>query len=170
MKNWLKGVIIGLIIIAIGGMYYYKNIYKAGGLKSLEGNDYIYTSMENINTKLPTLMTLSTNTWPACKQMEAVLREFAPKYKDKVNVVKIDLEKYPEYAYEYRVSVVPTTIFFKAEKQVYKGYTGATDENRIKEIFKEMGVNLDEWFNSSHIRKYFYSFNSILCSWNSVIL
>lgn len=62
MKNWLKGVIIGLIIIAIGGMYYYKNIYKTGGLKSLEGNDYIYTSMENINTKLPTLMTLSTNT------------------------------------------------------------------------------------------------------------
>ncbi len=62
MKNWLKGVIIGLIIIAIGGMYYYKNIYKTGELKSLEGNDYIYTSMENINTKLPTLMTLSTNT------------------------------------------------------------------------------------------------------------
>ncbi|EQB89343.1 thioredoxin-like negative regulator of GroEL [Clostridium punense] len=76
--------------------------------------------------------------------MEAVLREFAPKYKDKVNVVKIDLDENPQYAYEYRVTVVPTTIFFKEEKEVYKGFTGAADENRIKEVFKEMGVDLDE--------------------------
>lgn len=144
MKNWVKGLIISMLIITIGGMYYFKNIYNSEELKTLKSNDYIYTAMEGINTKLPTMMVLSTSTWPACRQMEAVLREFAPKYKDKVNVVKIDLDENPQYAYEYRVTVVPTTIFFKEEKQVYKGFAGAADENRIKEVFKEMGVNLDE--------------------------
>jgi thioredoxin-like negative regulator of GroEL len=76
--------------------------------------------------------------------MEAVLREFAPKYKNDVNVVKIDLDENPDYAYKYRVTVVPTTIFFKSNLEIYRGYTGATDENRIKEIFQEMGVKLGE--------------------------
>jgi thioredoxin-like negative regulator of GroEL len=76
--------------------------------------------------------------------MEAVLKEFAPKYKDKVNVVKIDIEENPEFAYRYQVSVVPTTIFFKSNLEVHQGYTGAADEKRIKEVFQEMGVKLDE--------------------------
>lgn len=141
MKNWVKGIIIGVLIIVIGGMYYFKNVYTP---ETLKANDYVYTSMEDINEALPTLMMLSTATWPSCKQMEAVLKEFAPKYKDKVNVVKIDLDENPDYAYKYRVTVVPTTIFFKSELEVFGGYTGATDENRIKEVFQEMGVKLDE--------------------------
>jgi len=62
MKNWVKGLIIGVLIITIGGMYYFKNIYNSGQLKTLKGNDYIYTAMEGINTKLPTMMVLSTST------------------------------------------------------------------------------------------------------------
>lgn len=144
MKNWIRWAIIGLVLIIIGGMYYYKNIYNKGETKDLKKNDYIYTSTENINEALPTIMTLSTTTCPACREMETVLRQFAPKYKEKVNVVKIDLNKNPEYGYAFKVSVVPTNIFMKKGKEVFKGETGAMDEKSIKEVFKEMGVNLDE--------------------------
>jgi thioredoxin 1 len=144
MKNWVRWAIIGLIVVVIGGLYYYKNIYNKGEPKNLKKNDYIYTSTENINEALPTIMTLSTTTCPACREMETVLRKFAPKYKDKVNVVKIDLNKNPEYGYAFKVSVVPTNIFMKKGKEVFKGETGAMDEKSIKEIFKEMGVSLDD--------------------------
>lgn len=144
MKNWIRWAIIGLVLIIIGGLYYYKNIYTGGETKDLKKNDYIYTSTENINEALPTIMTLSTTTCPACREMEAVLRQFAPKYKDKVNVVKIDLNKNPEYGYAFKVSVVPTNIFMKKGKEVFKGETGAMDEKSIKEVFKEMGVSLDD--------------------------
>jgi uncharacterized protein YxeA len=59
MKNWIKISIIGLLIIVIGGMYYFKNAHTP---KTLKANDYIYTSMEDINEALPTLMMLSTTT------------------------------------------------------------------------------------------------------------
>lgn len=144
MKNWVRWAIVGLIVVVIGGLYYYKNIYNKGETKDPKKNDYIYTSTENINEALPTIMTLSTTTCPACREMEAVLRKFAPKYKDKVNVVKIDLNKNPEYGYAFKVSVVPTNIFMKKGKEVFKGETGAMDEKSIKEIFKEMGVSLDD--------------------------
>jgi len=144
MKNRTRVLVIGLIIFIIVGMYYYKNIYNKGEANDLKKNNYIYTSTENINEALPTIMTLSTTTCPACREMEAVLRNFAPKYKDKVNVVKIDLNKNPEYGYAFKVSVVPTNIFMKKGKEVFKGETGAMDEKSIKEVFKEMGVNLDD--------------------------
>jgi len=142
MKNWVRFLIVGIILVLVGGMYLYKNTYSANA--ELKKNSFIYTSTEEVNKELPTLLMLSTTTWPSCRQMESVLKEIAPKYKDKINIVKVDLNENPEYAYAFQVSVVPTTIYMKKDKQVFKGYTGAMDEASIKDAFKEMGVNLDE--------------------------
>jgi uncharacterized protein YxeA len=59
MKNWVRVTIIGILIVVIGGMYYFKNASTPGDLKA---NNYIYTSMEDIDETLPTLMMMSTTT------------------------------------------------------------------------------------------------------------
>lgn len=45
--------------------------------------------------------------------MAPVLNEVSARLKDKIQVVKIDTEKYPSIADKYRIEALPTFIIFK---------------------------------------------------------
>lgn len=45
--------------------------------------------------------------------MVPILNEVNTKLKDKIQVVKIDTEKYPSIADKYRIEALPTFILFK---------------------------------------------------------
>ena len=48
-----------------------------------------------------------------CQFMVPVLNEVSTRMKDKIQVVKIDTEKYPSIADKYRIQALPTFIIFK---------------------------------------------------------
>ena len=48
-----------------------------------------------------------------CKFMVPILNEVSTGLKDKIQVVKIDTEKYPTIADKYRIEALPTFIMFK---------------------------------------------------------
>lgn len=48
-----------------------------------------------------------------CQFMIPILDEVSAKLKDKVQVVKIDTEKYPSIANQYGIEALPTFILFK---------------------------------------------------------
>jgi len=60
MKNWVRFLIVGIILALVGGMYLYKNTYSADA--NLKENNFMYTSTEDVNKELPTLLMLSTTT------------------------------------------------------------------------------------------------------------
>jgi len=48
--------------------------------------------------------------------MVPILNEVSTRLKDKIQVVKIDTEKYPSIADKYRIEALPTFIMFKDGK------------------------------------------------------
>lgn len=48
-----------------------------------------------------------------CQFMVPILNEVSTRLKDKIQVVKIDTEKYPSIADKYRIEALPTFIMFK---------------------------------------------------------
>lgn len=68
-----------------------------------------------------------------CKMLTPVLEEVS----DKINIVKVDIDKLPKLTEEYRIMSVPTLIFFKDGKKV-KEVVGFQTEEELLEIINEM--------------------------------
>lgn len=59
-----------------------------------------------------------------CKMLSPVLEGVAEKMKDKVTIVKVDVDRSPDLAAKFGVMSVPTMIMFKNVRQVdaFSGY------------------------------------------------
>ena len=59
-----------------------------------------------------------------CKMLSPVLEGVAEKMKDKVTIVKVDVDRCPDLAAKFGVMSVPTMIMFKNGRQVdaFSGY------------------------------------------------
>lgn len=59
-----------------------------------------------------------------CKMLSPVLEGVAEKMKDKVTIVKVDVDRSPDLAVKFGVMSVPTMIMFKNGRQVdaFSGY------------------------------------------------
>ena len=68
-----------------------------------------------------------------CKMLGPVLEEVS----DRVNVIKVDIDKFENLALEYRIMSVPTLIFFKDGKKVQE-LVGFRDEDELFEIIDEL--------------------------------
>jgi thioredoxin 1 len=68
-----------------------------------------------------------------CKMLGPVLEEIS----DRVNVIKVDIDKFEKLALEYRIMSVPTLIFFKDGKKVQE-LVGFRGEDELFEIIDEL--------------------------------
>ena len=70
-----------------------------------------------------------------CRMLGEVLESI----QDKVDIIKVDIDKFSNLTEEYRIMSVPTLIFFKDGEKIYET-SGYLDEeellNLIKETFK----------------------------------
>jgi thioredoxin 1 len=55
-----------------------------------------------------------------CKMLHPILENYASKNRDKVKVVKIDVDKNGNLASQYQVQGVPTMVLFKGGKPVWR--------------------------------------------------
>ncbi|CAL4945409.1 unnamed protein product [Urochloa decumbens] len=67
-----------------------------------------------------------------CQYMVPILQEVSEKLSDKIQVVKIDTEKYTSIASRYRIEALPTFIIFKNGKPCYR-FEGALPANQLIE-------------------------------------
>ena len=65
-----------------------------------------------------------------CKMMPPILKEVKDKAGDKVTVLKMDIDKNPEYARIYGIQSVPTLMIFKNGKVIWRT-SGVTPANQI---------------------------------------
>lgn len=61
-----------------------------------------------------------------CKLAEPVLDELSETYKDKIKILKINVDENQEFAGKYSVMSIPTTILYKGEEEVGRqiGFAG----------------------------------------------
>lgn len=68
-----------------------------------------------------------------CKMLAPVLESL----EDKINVIKVDIDKFEKLAFEYRIMSVPTLVFFKDGKKVHEE-VGFMDEDELTEIIDSL--------------------------------
>jgi len=68
-----------------------------------------------------------------CKMLGPILEEI----EDKINIIKVDIDKFQELTLKYRIMSVPTLIFFKDGEKAEE-VVGFHDEEELLEIIEKL--------------------------------
>lgn len=89
---------------------------------------------------LPSIVKLGADWCAPCRAMKPELKELAGELKGKANVLDIDIEEARAVARQYKVRLIPTTIFFDRNGQAQATVTGFQDKGQLKAKLKELGL------------------------------
>jgi thioredoxin len=65
------------------------------------------------NTEVPVLVDFYATWCGPCQMMSPILEQVGVQLKDRLQVVKIDTDKYPALASQYQIHALPTLVLFK---------------------------------------------------------
>ncbi|XP_035541825.1 thioredoxin-like protein slr0233 [Juglans regia] len=92
------------------------------------------------NSDKPVLVDFYATWCGPCQFMGPVLNEVSARLQDKIQVVKIDTEKYPSIADKFRIKALPTFILFR-DGEPYDRFEGAlTADQLIQRIENSLKV------------------------------
>ncbi len=95
---------------------------------------------EVLQNKLPVLVDFWATWCGPCKLAEPVLEELSEAYKDKVLIMKIDVDQNPVNPPKYSVMSIPTTILFKSGKEAGR-QVGFAGKQAFEELMKKGVTN-----------------------------
>ena len=75
-----------------------------------------------IRDKKPTLVDFYATWCGPCKMQAPILDQVKQTVGDEANILKIDVDRNPELAQQYRVQSIPTLIMFVEGEAVWRGY------------------------------------------------
>jgi thioredoxin 1 len=95
-----------------------------------------------IAANLPRLVDLGADKCIPCKMMAPILEELKTTYAGKLQVDFIDVWKNPDEAPKYKISVIPTQIFYDSTGKELFRHEGFFAKEDILAKWKEFGVDL----------------------------
>ena len=87
-----------------------------------------------------TMVDLGANSCIPCKMMAPILEELKTEYKDKAAIVFIDVWKLPEQSKKFKVSMIPTQVFFDQNGTEIYRHVGFMDKQAIVDQLAKMGI------------------------------
>ncbi|MFH1387666.1 MAG: thioredoxin family protein [bacterium] len=93
-----------------------------------------------LKSRLPVIVKLGADWCPPCKEMKPILNELAEELKKKVIVLDLDIGKNEELAREFKITLIPTTIFYDKKGEPIFVKTGFINKDQIIEKLKELGM------------------------------
>ncbi|AUC76906.1 MULTISPECIES: thioredoxin [unclassified Olleya] len=88
---------------------------------------------ELINQDSPVLVDFYAEWCGPCKTMSPILKDVKDNLKERVSIIKIDVDKNQELASKYQVRGVPTLLLFKNGKQVWR-QSGVLQKNELIDV------------------------------------
>jgi len=92
-----------------------------------------------LQNKLPVLVDFWAEWCGPCKLAGPALEELSEAYKDKVLIVKLNVDENPASSQKYGVMSIPTTILFKGGKEI--GRTVGFSGKETFEVLMKKGVS-----------------------------
>ena len=87
-----------------------------------------------------TMVDLGATACIPCKMMAPIIEELEAEYRGKAAIIFIDVWKNPDEGKKFKVSMIPTQIFFdRAGNEVYR-HSGFMDKKTIVAQLAQMGV------------------------------
>ncbi len=92
---------------------------------------------EVVKSAIPVVVDFWAEWCGPCRMIAPILKELAKDYKDKLKVVKINVDQEPDLASRYTIQSIPTLLFFKGG-QLVKQQIGAVPRPVLEKIVKEL--------------------------------
>jgi thioredoxin 1 len=138
MNKTAKLIIVIVLISAIAGVAMVKKTNKSTNIPVTDVNKPIAAIQGN----LPRLLDLGADKCIPCKMMAPLLEELKTAYNGKLQVDFIDVWKNPDEAPKYKISVIPTQIFYDVSGKELFRHEGFFPREDIIAKWKEFGVDL----------------------------
>ncbi|MCG6187704.1 thioredoxin [Maribellus maritimus] len=90
-----------------------------------------------IKSKRPVLVDFYADWCGPCKQVPQILKEVKEDLKDKVRIIKVNVDRNPFIASKYQIKSIPTLIIFQNGMPQWTG-VGVRHASELKEIIKDI--------------------------------
>ena len=94
------------------------------------------TFSQIVKDEKPVLVDFYATWCGPCKMMAPELTKFAGNHKDRLRVLKVDIDKNRATAEQFNIQGVPTLILFKKGKIIWR-QSGAMTEQQLSKIIKD---------------------------------
>jgi thioredoxin 1 len=94
---------------------------------------------EALSNGKPTVAEFGASTCIPCKRMKPILEEVVAEYGDKLNLSFTDLRLHPNVATKYKISLMPTQIFFDSAGQEVTRHVGYWPKEDVLAHLEELG-------------------------------
>ncbi|MBN1972439.1 MAG: hypothetical protein JW787_02275 [Sedimentisphaerales bacterium] len=143
-KTGKVGIVVVLVVTIITVIAIKQN--KSSQDSAAFGSDgqipEMYKVQQLTGKGLPVLVDVGADTCIPCKLMAPILKELKEELKGRIIVQFLNLNEYSGFADEYKISVMPTQIFYDASGEERFRHEGFFSKEDILAKWKELGVNL----------------------------